>query len=156
PGFQGTLCLLDNCPSVSNPSQQDADGDGVGDACDDCPGRPNPTQVDADGDGHGDACDDCIAVPNATQADADADGLGDACDNCPEPPNPGQEDSNADGSGDACQPTVSIGDIRQNGDTLEVAVKAHDPQSEPLWGTIDYLQSDPKTLTLPDVFETMD
>jgi hypothetical protein len=24
---------LDNCPSVSNPNQEDADGDGIGDVC---------------------------------------------------------------------------------------------------------------------------
>ena len=33
PGFSGNSCLLDNCPTVTNPTQTDADSDGFGDAC---------------------------------------------------------------------------------------------------------------------------
>lgn len=49
--------------------QDDADGDGVGDAYDNCPSTWNPAQDDADGNGVGDACD-CHTV----WADADGDG----------------------------------------------------------------------------------
>ena len=60
----GDTC--DNCPAESNPSQDDADADGVGDTCDNCPETFNHDQQDTDGDGIGDVCDDtssCVAAP---------------------------------------------------------------------------------------------
>jgi hypothetical protein len=121
----GITDALDNCPSVSNPTQADVDTDGKGDACDNCPTIANPSQTDGDGDGIGDACDNCLTITNPSQADADGDGIGDACDNCtdtdgdgfgnpgfaantcavdncPNVSNPSQVDGDGDGVGDAC------------------------------------------------------
>lgn len=108
--YDGIANESDNCSEVPNASQQDTDGDGVGDACDpdvdgdgrdnaadNCFNVANPDQADADGDGVGDACDDCSDL-----LDRDADGVGDECDNCPDVPNPDQRDSDFDGVGDAC------------------------------------------------------
>ncbi len=40
----------------------DSDGDGWVDSKDNCPGTPNPSQDDADQDGIGDVCDKCDAL----------------------------------------------------------------------------------------------
>ena len=66
----GIAELADNCPAASNAAQEDADGDGQGDACD----------TDDDGDGVPDASDNCAATANPGQGDIDSDGSGDACD----------------------------------------------------------------------------
>lgn len=49
----GVIDDLDNCPYYSNPGQDDADGNGVGDDC----------EVDADGDGVIDKNDTCPHNP---------------------------------------------------------------------------------------------
>jgi hypothetical protein len=48
----------------------DTDGDGVPDGCDNCPFTPNPTQDDFDNDGIGDACC-CIGISGDLNGDGD-------------------------------------------------------------------------------------
>src|SRR6185295_5313911 len=88
---------------VANREQEDAEGDGVGDACE---GRQN-SDYDTDGDGIPDLKDNCWLISNPDQIDIDKDFVGDECDNCPAAANfPG-----ADGvqDADACK-AIADGD----------------------------------------------
>ena len=112
----------DNCPTTSNPGQEDADFDWIGDACDDCvlgdadqddvcgdmdncPTVANADQADTDNDGIGDACDDCL--------DVDQDTICDDVDNCPTRSNLEQVDTDQDGFGDACDSCPTIANVEQ-------------------------------------------
>jgi MYXO-CTERM domain-containing protein len=86
----------DPCPLVvGSGCFDDADGDGIANADDSCPTQAG-TEDDGDGDGLGDGCDSDADGDDASdlidvcpglvddQADADDDGFGDACDPCPD------------------------------------------------------------------------
>ncbi len=62
---------VDNCAEISNPGQEDADLDGVGDAC--------QVESDEDEDGIADEIDNCPEASNSEQIDSDENGVGDAC-----------------------------------------------------------------------------
>jgi len=103
----GVPDLLDNCPAIANPGQENADGDSQGNPCDpdddndsvddagdNCPLATNPGQENADGDTEGNSCD----------PDDDNDTVVDAMDNCPLDHNFGQENADGDPLGNACDP----------------------------------------------------
>lgn len=66
----GLIDANDNCPTVANSDQANADGDSQGDLCD----------TDDDNDGVADVSDNCPVNSNPDQMDTDGDGAGNACD----------------------------------------------------------------------------
>ncbi len=72
----GVIDDNDNCPLTANTNQEDADNDGLGDACDGL--------LDSDGDGIAGNLDNCPAIANPDQLDTDDDGIGDSCEEAAE------------------------------------------------------------------------
>ncbi len=72
-------------------STADGDTDGIADSMDNCPGISNPTQDDQDADGVGDACDCAPMDPGTAKAPEEIRSLGSEADRntldwCPSPP----------------------------------------------------------------------
>jgi hypothetical protein len=130
-----------NCSTIAQiqsacPAPPDSDGDGVNNYIDNCPTIPNSNQADANLDGQGNVCDNnsdsdsdtvmdnvdnCVSIPNQNQANANNDAEGDVCDgnsdsdndgrndnidNCTSIFNPDQKDCNANWKGDVCEAFV--------------------------------------------------
>ena len=123
----GIIDMKDNCPNMSNVTQNDRDHDGRWDECtdddkdgifglsDNCPTVSNKDQKDLNANSIGDTCefdsdkdsipdgaDNCIHTSNLDQEDNDSDGIGNACDNC-RIYNPDQLDLNKSTIGDVCE-----------------------------------------------------
>jgi hypothetical protein len=134
----------DNCASLPNAVQADADGDGTGDLCDLTPngdsdgdgvdnvpdqcegfddtadtdrdGTPNGCDLTPNGDSDGDGIDNLSdSTPNG---DSDGDGIDNAIDNCVDTVNAGQEDADGDAFGDDC-------DTEDNRDTDNDTIQNH-------------------------------
>jgi hypothetical protein len=81
-----TTDCVDNCPVDYNPSQADADGDGIGDACDLYPHIVSDGDYDNDGDTDtSDPCPQQLTLDplSAPTTDSDSDGIGNRCDPMP-------------------------------------------------------------------------
>ncbi|HKY63288.1 MAG TPA: Calx-beta domain-containing protein [bacterium] len=130
----GEVNGVDNCPAVSNPGQEDTDGDDIGNACDaeenDCSnGVSDDSDADVDcADADCSADPACQPVPTPTPSptpqpgDIDGDGVPDGEDNCPTVINPEQVDSDGNGIGDACEAIIEPPFHDDDGDGVDGSI----------------------------------
>lgn len=104
----GETGLVD-APVFIDATVVDTDEDGVLDVVDVCPLIPNPMQEDSDGDRIGDVCDAC---PTGSNHNEDTDSLLDGCDNCPQIANDDQANDDGDDLGNACDPDPAVHNVR--------------------------------------------
>ncbi len=130
-------------------TELDSDGDGVPNDADNCPSVSNPNQEDSDGNGVGDACTVCTAAADQIVSWWDADGGGpDARDLLGE--NPGTYFGNAttapgivghafslDGSGDYIEIPHSSTFDHTNSVSVDFWMQSNGPQGESLYLVVD-------------------
>jgi Zn-dependent metalloprotease len=102
------LDRYDNCRTVYNPNQENADDDDFGDACD----------TDDDNDGVADGIDNCRTIKNPGQENGDGDPYGNVCDKCPAVNNPDNGDVDGDGFGNVCDIDADNDNICNFGDQI--------------------------------------
>jgi hypothetical protein len=145
----GVLDDEDNCPGLSNPDQEDLDGDTIGDRCDtDVDGDgltqreeqingSDPRRVDTDGDGLDDAREVNELGTNPNALDSDGDGLADDVE-VAQGTDPTQADPDQDGLDD--QRELDLGtdpndpdsdsDGLLDGDEISRGTDPNDPDSD--------------------------
>lgn len=160
----------DSCPAVAN-SGNDADADGIDDACD----KTVAVSADVDGDGVLNGADNCPSIANTDQANRDSDLRGDLCDtdadgdgvddkvansdgsfgtvdpasggdNCPLIPNDTQADFDSNQLGNACDTDAdgdTVEDKIQNSDgSFEAIAPAEGGDNCPLFANADQADAD--------------
>jgi nitrous oxide reductase accessory protein NosL len=129
-------------PGDSDPNGNlDDDGDGRPDTGDNCPVIPNPSQEDSDADGVGNACETGIN-PN----DTDGDYVPSNRDNCPDAFNPYQENHDDDPLGDACDPDDDNDGILDDLDTCQYIADPNNNPELCNWASqLVYSGQDPQT-----------
>jgi len=120
----GFANCYDNCPSVANADQVDADLDGAGAACDPDDGDPYVC-----GDIDEDTCDDCSSGDNDPAndgPDADFDGLCDNGDDCPYDPENDVDEDGVCGNEDNCPSIYNPDQVDEDGDNAGAACDSDD------------------------------
>ncbi len=157
PVDDGVACTDDSCDEATDTIVHvlhDEDSDEVCDAADNCPSVSNAGQSNADGDTNGDVCDLC---PNDAADDLDEDGVCGDVDDCPDVFNPGQEDGDGNGVGDACQPggLVVISEVQYDqSSTQQEFIELYAVQGPA--NVTSWQLSDGEEVTLPFTFSSSD